>query len=163
MHTINYFANLRTPEEIKKRYFDLAKQHHPDHGGDVQTMQEINRQFADALQRAASGRAEGEEQQHARRECPTDFVAIIDKLIRLDGLTLEIVGSWLWISGATYAHREELKEAGCRWSSGKKSWYWHPHINDTDKRRGSRVSMDTLHTRFGSNIYASTGTARLNA
>lgn len=112
MHTINYFANLRTPEEIKKRYFELAKQHHPDHGGDVATMQEINRQFADALQRAASGRAEGEEQQHARRECPADFVAIIDKLIRLDGLTLEIVGSWLWISGATYAHREEVKSPG---------------------------------------------------
>lgn len=163
MHTISpNFANLRTPEEIKKRYFELAKQHHPDHGGDVATMQEINRQFADALQRAASGRAEGEEQT-TRRECPADFVAILDKLIRLDGLTLEIVGSWLWISGATYAHREALKEAGCRWSSGKKSWYWHPGINDTDKRRGSRVSMDTLRSRFGSDVYTAAGTARLNA
>ena len=41
---IEYFAGCRTPEEVRERYKELAKQHHPDAGGSTDTMQEINAQ-----------------------------------------------------------------------------------------------------------------------
>lgn len=44
--TTNYFQNCNTKEERKARFVALAKQHHPDKGGDVKIMQEINRQYA---------------------------------------------------------------------------------------------------------------------
>lgn len=38
-----------TREALKERYYDLAKEHHPDFGGDVETMQIINAQYSEAL------------------------------------------------------------------------------------------------------------------
>jgi hypothetical protein len=36
-----YFNNCRTIDEVKAMYKQLAKQHHPDFGGDTATMQVI--------------------------------------------------------------------------------------------------------------------------
>jgi DnaJ-class molecular chaperone len=41
----NYFSKCSTVEEVKSLYRTLAKQHHPDLGGDTATMQEINSQY----------------------------------------------------------------------------------------------------------------------
>lgn len=40
----DYFAGCKTKEEIKKKYRSLCKMFHPDTGGDIKVMQEINRQ-----------------------------------------------------------------------------------------------------------------------
>lgn len=42
---ILYFQNCKNLGEVKKRYFELAFQHHPDKGGDTATFQEISRQY----------------------------------------------------------------------------------------------------------------------
>ena len=39
----NYFKDINSIEQLKKRYKELALKHHPDReGGDTATMQEIN-------------------------------------------------------------------------------------------------------------------------
>lgn len=40
-----YFKNVKSFEELKKQYKELLKKHHPDNGGDVEAMKEINVQF----------------------------------------------------------------------------------------------------------------------
>src|SRR5580704_8912229 len=42
---MNYFANCYTIHEAKKRWLDLSQIHHPDKGGDLKVMVEINRQY----------------------------------------------------------------------------------------------------------------------
>ncbi|MFR5556270.1 MAG: hypothetical protein ACLTKE_05090 [Coprococcus sp.] len=37
-----YFKNVKSFEELKKQYKELLKKHHPDNGGDVEAMKEIN-------------------------------------------------------------------------------------------------------------------------
>lgn len=49
------FNRLRKAESIKARYRQLAKIHHPDHGGDAETMQAITREYRAALKRIESG------------------------------------------------------------------------------------------------------------
>lgn len=50
----NYFEGCRTPLERKTRYRELAKRHHPDIGGSLLAMQEVNRQYRDNLFQAYS-------------------------------------------------------------------------------------------------------------
>ena len=48
---------------------------------------------------------------------------IIAILSTINGLKAEMVGSWLWLSGNTYQHKEKLKEFGFLWSGKHKKWY----------------------------------------
>ena len=81
-------------------------------------------------------------------ETAAAFRAIIDKLITLDGITIEIVGSWLWLTGNTYQHRDTLKALRFSWSKSKKAWYWHsePYI----KRSRKTFTMNELKDLYGS-------------
>src|SRR3712207_8422642 len=45
------------PEELKRRWQDLARRHHPDLGGDIQAMQEINAAYARLKPSAAAAAA----------------------------------------------------------------------------------------------------------
>ncbi len=42
---MNFFTNCKTGEEAKDRYRELCKEHHPDKGGNTETMAEINKQY----------------------------------------------------------------------------------------------------------------------
>ena len=44
-----YFDHLNRLQEIKKEYHRLTKENHPDVGGDTATMQEINKQYKEAV------------------------------------------------------------------------------------------------------------------
>ena len=39
------------------------------------------------------------------------------------GLTVELAGSWVWVSGDTKPKREALKAHGFRWAPKKEKWY----------------------------------------
>ena len=51
----------------------------------------------------------------------SDVIRNLQEKVNPEGLKLEIVGKWLWLSGATFAVKEALKELGFRYSPGKKS------------------------------------------
>lgn len=76
---------------------------------------------------------------------------VLDKLFRLDGLEIELCGSWLWISGDTKRHKEALgrEGAGCRWSSTKKMWYWH-HEEEGRRWHKRDYSMQEIRSKYGS-------------
>jgi len=40
-----YFANIHSFDELKKRFRDLAREHHPDAGGDPEVMKAINSEY----------------------------------------------------------------------------------------------------------------------
>ena len=40
-----FFENINTLEELRKQYKELLKQHHPDNGGNLELMQEINAEY----------------------------------------------------------------------------------------------------------------------
>ena len=51
-----------------------------------------------------------------------DIIKVLQERVNPEGLKLEIVGRWIWLSGATFAIREALKQLGFRYSPDKKSW-----------------------------------------
>ena len=40
-----YFQNVKSIQELRKRYRELLKEHHPDNGGNEDVMKEINAEY----------------------------------------------------------------------------------------------------------------------
>ena len=151
---MKYFANCRTLDELKSEYRRLARLHHPDIGGDVATMQEINAQYETAFNQIKHGAASAGGKQTS--ETAGEFIAIINALVRLRGITVELCGSWLWISGDTKPVKNDLKAAGCRWAAKKGLWYWHPADAAPIRSRRS-TSMAEIRGKYGSRVLSGAG------
>ena len=148
---MKHFTNCKTLEELKKAYRKAAIENHPDHGGSVEVMAEINAEYVVMFNRLKNAHNANATDERKTTETPEEFKAIIEKLIRLDGLDIETCGSWLWISGNTYANREELKKAGCKYSKNKKMWYWH-HEEETRSYYRSKTTIDEIRAKYGSDM-----------
>lgn len=147
-----YFAKVNTLDELKKEYRRLVMLHHPDHGGNTATMQAINAEH-DALFDALKAKHNAEhDAEHQTTETPEEFREIIEALLRMDGVEVELCGSWLWIGGNTRAHKDDLKAAGCRWSSSKKLWYWR-HAEDAHRWHRGRSTIGEIRTKYGSQYF----------
>lgn len=119
-----YFDGITTIDALRKEYRRLARANHPDQGGDEATMRAINQAYEDAVNWIKQ-HGEGAERAKAAADVPADYVRIINAVIACPGLVVEIVGSWVWCTGNTYAHRATLKAAGYRYAARKQAWYWH--------------------------------------
>lgn len=150
---MTYFANCKTLDELKKEYRRLAMIHHPDHGGDTATMQAINGEYSEAFARLKAQHNAAADEAHQTTETPEEFITIISQLLRFPGLIVELCGSWLWITGETYAIKDQLKAAGCRWSSSKKAWYWHHPKEEGSRWHKGTATMSDIRTKYGSQTY----------
>lgn len=153
---MKYFTNINTLDELKAAYRRLSMKHHPDRGGDTATMQEINAEHDELFERLKKQHNASADEFHQTTETPEEFRAIIELLLKLDGLTVELCGSWLWIGGDTRQHKETLKAAGCRWSNNKKLWYWH-HAEEGRKWRRGKATMSDIRTKYGSQVFDAAG------
>ena len=148
-----YFNNCKTIEDVKATYKALAKKYHPDIAGAefTATMQEINSEFEKAFEKykniheSAEGNTYETEQQTT--ETPAEFMEIINKLINCDGLTINIIGRWIWLEGNTYSHKDNIKSLGFKWAKNKNAWYWHPAEEKSYNRK--KLSLDDIKTMYG--------------
>lgn len=148
---MKYFTDCKTLEELKKAYRKLAMENHPDRGGSVEVMQEINAEYEILFNEMKNGFAAGKQTQ----ESATDFISIIDKIINLEGITIEICGTWLWVGGNTKPVKDNLMDAGLFYASKKKMWYWAPPeaMKKTVKRKVVKTkSMTEIRTTYGSKV-----------
>lgn len=155
---MKYFTNCRTLEELKKEYRRLTFLHHPDRGGDTATMAAINSEYDEVFPRLKDQHNAAADEYHKTTEAPEEFRNICEVLLHMDGLTIELCGSWLWISGDTKTHKDGLKAAGCKWASKKLMWYWHHEEDGARHSRGKRT-MEQIRQKYGSEIITGTAAA----
>lgn len=153
-----YFDTCNTMDEAKTLYKSLARQNHPDMGGDLRTMQEINAQFAEFC--ACFARNEGRERQrqaHAEnRKSAADYHDLdevaevlrvkIEFALNLDGVDVELMGFWVWLTGNTRQYKDEIKAQGFKWAHHKQAWYFAgvPSFNRREK------TLDEIRDMYGS-------------
>ena len=153
-----WFKNCDCIEEVKAQYRKLAMAHHPDKGGAECDMKEINLEYEelfkclkDTHRSTREGGPATYQAETPTAETPEDFINIVDQLFRLDGLTVELCGRWLWISGETLRHKESLRKMGCKWSRGKQKWSWHFPEDSAMSYKGKKPwSMERIRLQFGS-------------
>lgn len=151
-----YFDGCKDEQEIKTRYRDLAKQHHPDLGGDAETMKEINNAYEAALKGAYRKAGMDEQKVNERWSMDEEIAAMAMKVLRLKkDLQVELCGVWLWITGNTYMAKEELKAFGCRFSGPKKAWYWRREEDGMQKWHKKGISLESIRAKYGSVVLTS--------
>ncbi|PEV89704.1 molecular chaperone DnaJ, partial [Bacillus cereus] len=99
---MKFFQSVTTLEELKKQYKKLAKKHHPDCGGKHEDFIALKKEYDRLFEQLHSN--SGTQNNGA-------YQNIIDELIKYD-IEIEIIGTWIWVTGNTYSLKTELKELG---------------------------------------------------
>lgn len=151
-----YFTNCKTLEELKAAYKKLALKNHPDCGGDEAVMKEINKEYDVVFPKLKNIHVnkDGEQYEKENTETVEEFKDIITALMKMQGVHIEIIGSFVWVTGDTRPHKEALKELGFKWHSKKLCWYKSP---EGYRRSGKKqYSMDEIKEMYGVQ-YSDTG------
>ena len=141
---LKYFVNIETIEELKKVYKELAKKFHPDLGGDKEEFQAMNNEYDLLFKNLKNKKAN-----KTNINTNDNFKDIINELIKYNELTIEIIGSWLWISGNTYPLRDIIKNLGLLWSKGRKKWYYTADTIDGANKHYKKKTYEELKNNYG--------------
>ena len=165
---MKYFTNVNTLEQLRRQYKELLKKYHPDNAnGSTTATQDINAEY-DKLFKLLKDKHESKSDKTANSttneqtsyntnmydwENDKALREILQKIINFDGIEIELVGSWLWVSGNTFKYKKELKELNFKWASQKKMWYWKSEAYH--KKSKKSLSMEDIRSYYGSTkVYA---------
>lgn len=147
---MNYFNECKTLDQAKRKFWALAKIHHPDKGGQTATFQEILNQFERFRPASEKEKFTGEFDQWNAQE----YAGIIEQLIKIPAVTVEICGSWIWVSGPTKQYKELIKavDTGASYKRGfsKKKLMWYFSPTGYRKRGRKELSIDAIRDLYGS-------------
>jgi DnaJ-class molecular chaperone len=167
MKNYKYFSPTpRTLEELKAAYRKLAMKHHPDRGGDIEAMKAVNNEYDELFPRLKDIHQTKEGETYTAKqesaESADHFKDLITELLRMDGIVIEIIGCFVWVTGNTKPHREQLKALKFQWHSKKTAWYLKPE--DYRKRSRKEYELDEIRTMYGtSGEIKSNGTIKVEA
>ena len=147
-----WFAGFGAEADIKSRYRELAREHHPDMGGSTATMQDINAQYESALRGDYARQGMSQEKANERWAMDEEIARKAQEIIRLSkALHVEVCGVWLWVTGETYHHAAALKALACRWAPKKAAWYFRRERDGGQRwHRGRHYSLNDIRAKYGS-------------
>ena len=135
---INEFKGVEGINEAKKIYKNLAKKLHPDVGGSEEEFKILNAVYTDLI----------EHKIYFSNDIKIDIELekIISLILHFENITIELVGSWVWVSGDTKEIKEKLKEIGFKWASKKMMWFY----GEMKGRNPQEKSMEEIKSKYGS-------------
>ena len=137
------FKGVEGINEAKKIYKTLAKKLHPDVGGDEESFKLLNAVYNDLV----------EHKIYFSNDIKLDIELekIISLILHFENISIELVGSWIWVSGDTKEIKDKLKELGFKWASKKKMWYY----GEMKSKNPTPKSMEEIKSKYGSEILKS--------
>lgn len=166
----NFFKGCIKLEQVRPRYKELALQFHPDRGGDTRTMQEINAEYHELLKgfegtKLFNHKTKEEYPYRYDYRTEAELAAKIDQVIglKLDNITLEIIGSWIWVRGTSKEQAKLFNKDGIgfKFSGQHVAWFWHRAINAPHRGR-SGMNLDQIRNVYGSETIQHERNTQLN-
>lgn len=172
---MRYFSACKSIEDVKETFKRLAKELHPDNGGDAEQFKAMMNEYTVAFNRYKNVHRKDQDRQESKdngaenrsnsraeyQESPEEFAEIINKVIFMDGVEIEIVGRWVWLSGNTYFYKDQIKEAGFMWSSKHRKWFWNG--GERKSKKHSNLTYEQVKNLHGCQKVKSGSQARLSA
>ena len=172
-----FFDQITDLAELKTAYKKLCMQHHPDRGGDTATMQELNAEYDRVLKAIINGTSDDEYKNTNKREGYHSYwtsreehteVEIkvreaIEKIMHLEGIEIEIIGCWVYVTNTIKEHAPILKAAEYKANRKKETgvWTWI-FMGKKSNGRGS-MSMDEMREKYGTEKVKTKPVQRLTA
>jgi len=147
----NEFKGVTGLNEAKKIYKRLAKKLHPDVGGSEEEFKLLNAIYTDLVEHKLYFSNES--------KFDIELEKIISKILHFENITIEVVGSWIWLSGETKAIKESLKDLGFKWASKKMQWYY----GEMKGKSHHEKSMDEIKSKYGCETLKSEGKRKISA
>lgn len=150
---LQFFQYCKTKQEAKAEFRRLAKIYHPDtETGSNETMVQIINQYEQVMKRLEY--AKDTENQRSN-ETDEQFKARLSKemqevLVNVSHLPIEIevIGSWIWVSGNTYPYRSYLTANNFNWCPKKRMFSWT--LTRRKKYKAEPQDMEKIRERYGS-------------
>jgi len=97
------FKNCKTLEELKTEYHKLVLLHHPDRGGDEETMKAVNASYDKyfPILKTIHTNKDGKQYTKETDETPEYFKDIMNRLMAFEKINIEIIGCFIWVTGET--------------------------------------------------------------
>lgn len=132
------FKGIEGINEAKNIYKQLAKKLHPDVGGDEESFKLLNAIYTDLI----------EHKIYFSNDFKIDIELekIISLILHFENITIELIGSWVWVSGDTKEIKDKLKELDFKWASKKKMWFY----GEMKGRNPNEKSMEEIKSKYGS-------------
>lgn len=120
-------SKSETLEDLKRVYSDEYSEvmYDVDLLKDLDLAYEYNFDAVRCLHRTKGGKVYSTESA-ANHETVGFFPEFVGAISNMADVWFTIEGTWMWVSGNTKPHREELKRLGLRWAPKRKMWYKKP-------------------------------------
>ena len=102
---------------------------------------------APAPQKPQEAPAKKQEKKLEGEELEKALAEKIEEFKKLDGVTAELVGSWIWLAGKTKKHAPELKKMGCKWAPKKLKWSFH--FGPSYYKKGKERDYEEIKAKYG--------------
>jgi hypothetical protein len=131
------FKGIEGINEAKKIYKQLAKKLHPDVGGSDELFKMLNSIYTNIIQNKIYFTNEF--------KFDLEIEKVISQLLHYENILIEVVGSWIWLSGDTKEIKDKLKELNFKWASKKKMWFY----GEMKGRNPNEKSMEDIKSKYG--------------
>lgn len=177
-YTFEYFT-ADTLDGVKKEYKQFVKTYHPDlHGAEEYDkynalMGAVNEEYDFIINHwysytpakhtnSSTTNTTNTTNTTENGDISEELKEVLYKLNNIEGININIVGSWIWVDGNTKPVKDQLKAAGLKWHSKKAMWFYAPADSKRKGYHGNTTFADNCD-KYGCTSFKSRGQERITA
>ena len=135
-------------DNLKQEYRKLANKYHPDKGGSTLQFQELQNEYEKLRNKILAGSNLNETEKENEIVIDDALRAAINAIITLEGINIELIGKWIWVSGNTYPIRTVFSSSGFKFIKKNNVAYWVYKGVESSSRGGT--DMQDIVKKYGS-------------